>query len=231
MTPEIESQDRPRSRPQPSLPRVRKGCEQTFGFNRPSEPEAQTALRVTDRPTGHWSSGADATRLMGEAGPDDLSGTPCDLRSEGVPGVSPPRRGPLDIVVVQFPESTKEPGRGAERPRPAGVWAPPDAVSSAGGASSERPRPRSSSRRQYRLGDQVWRARRLRRGGRRGRSRMTTDGARVGRTPSCGPHTAASFRVLGVSGRGRGQDRPLAPNGQLGVPWGWRPGLVLPSPS
>lgn len=42
----------------------------------------------------------------------------------------------------------------------------------------------------------------------------------VPRTAHHTPHTAASFHILVVSGRGRGQDRLLAPNGQLGVPWG-----------
>lgn len=53
----------------------------------------------------------------------------------------------------------------------------------------------------------------------------------TGRTPSRGPHAASSSHILVVSGRGRGRDRPLAPNGQLGVPWGRRPGLGLPSSS
>lgn len=130
----------------------------------------------------------------------------CDLkafpRSRGLD----PQRGTLETVVVQFPESTNESGRGdgaAEASSCLGPSGP--SVSSSG---SEFPKHRPPQLLAQLPG-------------------VTC----TGRTPSRGLHAASSSHILVVSGRGCGRDRPLAPNGQLGVPWGRRPGLGLPSSS
>lgn len=130
----------------------------------------------------------------------------CDLkafpRSRGLD----PQRGTLETVVVQFPESTNESGRGDRAAEASSCLGPSGpSVSSSGSVFPKHLPPQLLAQL---LG-------------------VTC----TGRTPSRGPHAASSSHIPVVSGRGRGRDRPLAPNGQLGVPWGRRPGLGLPSSS